>query len=169
MLLLTKKIDIKLPHEDKVHFFLKKIPDEDWEGWTITRKGNTANLNFDVTKTTNVGISVIKLNNVWEDLIKLEPNLKKFDPDLTKCWVTKMAPGGGIFSHVDYKRDIAKLIPIGPNKGEIHYHLHWKWKPFYTYKYTGPTLTRTNLPHSVKNETGADRYVIQIADKISNV
>ena len=41
-----------------------------------------------------------------------------------------MAPGGGIFSHVDYKRDTAKLIPIGPNKGEIHYHLHWKWKPF---------------------------------------
>ena len=28
-----------------------------------------------------------------------------------------MAPGG-IFSHVDYKRDTAKLIPIGPNKGE---------------------------------------------------
>ena len=44
-----------------------------------------SNLNFDVTKTTNVGISVIKLKDVWEDLIKLEPNLTKFDPDLTKC------------------------------------------------------------------------------------
>ena len=73
-----------------------------------------------------------------------------------------MVPDGGIFSHVDYKRAKAKLIPIGPNKGEIHYHLHWKWKPFYTHKYTGPTITRTNWPHSVKNETGDDRYVIQI-------
>ena len=63
---------------------------------------------------------------------KLEPNLKKFDPDLTKCWVTKMVPDGGIFSHIDYKRDRAKLIPIGPNKGEIHYHLNWRLKPFYT-------------------------------------
>ena len=169
MLLLTKKINIRLPREDRVHSFLKSIPDKLWQGWTITRKQNTSNLNFSVTNTTNVGISVIKLNTVWNELIILEPNLIEFDPDLTKCWVTKMAPGGGIFSHVDYKRDIAKLIPIGPNKGEIHYHLHWKWKPFYTYKYTGPTLTRTNLPHSVKNETGADRYVIQIADKISNV
>ena len=169
MLLLTKKIKISLPHEDKVHTFLKSIPDEKWEGWTITRRENTAHLNFSVTETTNVGISVIKLNNVWEELISLEPNLIDFDPDLTKCWVTKMKPGGGIFSHVDYKRDTAKLIPIGPNKGEIHYHLHWKCKPFYTYKYTGPTLTRTNVPHSVMNETGADRYVIQIADKIPNV
>ena len=169
MLLLTKKINIKLPREDKVHSFLKSIPNNLWEGWTITRRGHTANLNFSVTKTTNVGISVIKLNSVWEELIRLEPNLIDFDPDLTKCWVTKMAPGGGIFSHRDYKRDTAKLIPIGPNKGEIHYHLHWMWKPFYTYKYTGPTLTRTNIPHSVKNETGDDRYVIQIADKIPNV
>ena len=162
MLLLTKKINISLPHENKVHSFLKTIPNEDWEGWTITRKDNSAHLNFNVTKTTNVGISVIKLNTVWEDLIKLEPNLKKFDPDLTKCWVTKMKPGGGIFSHVDYKRDRAKLIPIGPNKGEIHYHLNWRLKPFYTHKYLGPTITRTNWPHSVKNETGEDRYVIQI-------
>jgi hypothetical protein len=169
MLLLTKKINIRLPREDRVHSFLKSIPDKLWQGWTITRKQNTSNLNFSVTNTTNVGISVIKLNTVWNELIILEPNLIEFDPDLTKCWVTKMAPGGGIFSHVDYKRDIAKLIPIGPNKGEIHYHLHWKWKPFYTYKYTGPTLTRTNIPHSVKNETGEDRYVIQIADKIPNV
>ena len=169
MLLLTKKINIKLPREDRVHSFLKSLPHNMWEGWTITRKENTANLNFSVTETTNVGISVIKLNSVWDELIRLEPNLIDFDPDLTKCWVTKMAPGGGIFSHVDYKRDTAKLIPIGPNKGEIHYHLHWKWKPFYTYKYTGPTLTRTNVPHSVKNETGEDRYVIQIADKIPNV
>ena len=51
MLLLTKKINIKLPNEDKVHSFLKNIPDEDWEGWTITRKGNTPHLNFNVTKT----------------------------------------------------------------------------------------------------------------------
>ena len=78
MLLLTKKIDISLPNENKVHSFLKTIPDEEWEGWTITRKDNSANLNFNVTKTTNVGISVIKLNTVWEELIKLEPNLKKF-------------------------------------------------------------------------------------------
>ena len=168
MLFLTKKINIRLPQENKIHSFLKDIPDEDWEGWTITRKENTAHLNFNVTKTTNVGISVIKLNSVWDDLIRLEPNLVKFDPDLTKCWVTKMAPGGGIFSHLDYKRYTAKLIPIGPNKGEIHYHLHWKLKPFYTYKYTGPTLTRTNIPHSVRNDTGKDRYVIQIADKIPN-
>ena len=49
MLLLTKKINISLPNEDKVHSFLKNIPDEDWEGWTITRKDNTANLNFNVT------------------------------------------------------------------------------------------------------------------------
>ena len=61
MLLLTKKINIKLPREDKVHSFLKSLPDNMWEGWTITRKENTANLNFSVTKTTNVGISVIKL------------------------------------------------------------------------------------------------------------
>ena len=169
MLLLTKNINIELPNEDKLHSFLKSIPDKLWEGWTITRKGDTRHLNFSVTKTTNVGISVIKLNSVWEELIRLEPNLIEFDPDLTKCWVTKMAPGGGIFSHRDYKRDTAKLIPIGPNKGEIHYHLHWMWKPFYTYKYTGPTLTRTNVPHSVKNETGDDRYVIQIADKIPDV
>ena len=168
MLFLTKKINIRLPQENKIHSFLKDIPDEDWEGWTITRKENTAHLNFNVTKTTNVGISVIKLNRMWDDLIRLEPNLVKFDPDLTKCWVTKMAPGGGIFSHLDYKRYTAKLIPIGPNKGEIHYHLHWKWKPFYTYKYIGPTLTRTNIPHSVRNDTGKDRYVIQIADKIPN-
>ena len=168
MLFLTEKINIELPKEDTIHSFLKDIPDKSWEGWTITRKGNTSQLNFDVTKSTNVGISVIKLNKLWEELIKLEPNLIKFDPDLTKCWVTKMIPGGGIFSHVDYKRDIAKLIPIGPNKGEIHYHLHWKWKPFYTYKYIGPTLTRTNIPHSVRNDTGKDRYVIQIADKIPN-
>lgn len=169
MLLLTKKINIKLPNENKIHSYLKSIPEEDWEGWTITRKENTRHLNFKVTKSTNVGIHVIKLKNVWDDLIRLEPNLVMFDPNLRKCWVTKMIPGGGIFSHVDYKRDVAKLIPIGPNKGEIHYHLHWKWKPFYTYKYTGPTLTRTNIPHSVKNETGADRYVIQIADKIPSI
>lgn len=166
MLFLTKKINITLPYEDKVHSFLKNIPDEDWEGWTISRKDSTAHLNFNVTKTTNVGIFAIKLNTIWEDLVKLEPNLKKFDPDLTKCWATKMKSGGGIFTHIDYKRYTAKLIPIGLNKGEIHYHLHWKWKPFYTYKYTGPTLTRTNIPHSVINETGEDRYVIQIADKI---
>ena len=106
MLFLTEKINVELPNEDKLHSFLKDIPDDAWEGWTITRKGNTR--------------------------------------------------------HLDFKRDRAKLIPIGPNKGEIHYHLHWKWKPFYTYKYTGPTITRTNWPHSVKNETGNDRYVIQI-------
>ena len=45
-----------------------------------------------------------------------------------------MIPDGGIFSHIDFKRDRAKLIPIGPNKGEIHYHLNWRTKPFYTYK-----------------------------------
>ena len=71
MLFLTKKINISLPQEDKIHSFLKDIPDEDWEGWTITRKENTAHLNFNVTKTTNVGISVIKLNSVWDDLIRL--------------------------------------------------------------------------------------------------
>jgi len=162
MLLLTKKIDIKLPNEEKVHSFLKSIPDKLWDGWTITRKGNTHHLNFKLTKTTNVGIFVIKLSELWNDLNKIEPNLKKFDPDLRKCWVTKMIPNGGIFSHIDYKRDRAKLIPIGSNKGEIHYHLNWRLKPFYTHKYTGPTITRTNWPHSVKNETGDDRYVIQI-------
>ena len=166
MLILTKKLNIRLPNEFRVHSFLKSIPNQDWEGWTITRKGNTSQLNFSVTKTTNVGIFAIKLKNVWADLIRLEPNLKKFHPDLTKCWVIKMIRGGGIFPHVDYKRDRAILIPIGPNKGEIHYHLHWKWKPFYTYKYKGPTLTRTNWPHSVKNETGDDRYVIQIVHKV---
>ena len=46
MLLLTKKINIKLPREDRVHSFLKSLPDNMWEGWTITRKENTANLNF---------------------------------------------------------------------------------------------------------------------------
>lgn len=162
MLFLTEKINVELPNEDTLHSFLKDIPDKSWEGWTITRKENTAHLNFSVTKTTNVGIYVIKLKDLWNDLVRIEPNLKKFDPDLTKCWVTKMIPDGGIFSHIDYKRDRAKLIPIGPNKGEIHYHLNWRSKPFYTYKYTGPTITRTNWTHSVKNETGEDRYVIQI-------
>ena len=71
MLLLTKKINIKLPNEDKVHSYLKSIPNEDWEGWTITRKGNTPHLNFKVTKSTNVGIHVIKLKNFWDDLIRL--------------------------------------------------------------------------------------------------
>jgi hypothetical protein len=59
MLILTKKLNIRLPNEFRVHSFLKSIPNQDWEGWTITRKGNTSQLNFSVTKTTNVGIEVV--------------------------------------------------------------------------------------------------------------
>ena len=43
MLFLTEKINIELPNEDTIHSFLKDIPDGAWEGWTITRKGNTRN------------------------------------------------------------------------------------------------------------------------------
>jgi hypothetical protein len=59
MLLLTKKINIRLPREDRVHSFLKSIPDKLWQGWTITRKQNTSNLNFSVTNTTNVKIRCV--------------------------------------------------------------------------------------------------------------
>ena len=72
MLFLTKKINVELPNEDTLHSFLKDIPDKSWEGWTITRKENTAHLNFSVTKTTNVGIYVIKLKDLWNDLIRIE-------------------------------------------------------------------------------------------------
>ena len=109
---------------------------------------------------------VIKLKNVWDDLIRLEPNLVMFDPNLRKCWVTKMIPGGGIFSHVDYKRDVAKLIQSVPTKVKL-LSLALEVETFILTP--GPTLTRTNIPHSVKNETGADRYVIQIADMIPSI
>ena len=165
MLILTKRIKIPLPNEYRVHSYLKGIPLQEYEGWNITRKGNSPHINFKLGKTTNVGIFALKLKTVWDDLTRLEPNLKKFHPDLTKCWVIRMLKNGGLFTHIDYKRDRALMIPVGPNKGEIHYHMHWKWKPFYTYQYKGPTLTRTNVTHSVKNTTGDDRYVIQIIHK----
>ena len=59
MLLLTKKINIELPNENKVHSFLKSIPDKLWEGWTITRKGHTSHLNFNVDKPTKAKITAI--------------------------------------------------------------------------------------------------------------
>ena len=133
-----------------------------WNAWEITRSDLIGHINFNYNvKKTNCGMYATFLSNHWENLVEIEPNLTLFNPNLKKSWIAKTIPGGGIFPHIDYNRKISTIIPLGNNKGEIKFHLHYTLPAFYTHTYTGPTTIRTNITHSLLNNSNTDRYALQ--------
>jgi hypothetical protein len=134
----------------------------DWNPWVITRKNKWGHINFDYKGTsTNCKMYSAFLSDYWPLLLSVEPRLSQFNPNLKKSWIVKMGPGGGIFPHIDYQRNSSTVIPLGDNKGNVGFHLHYSLPSFISFKYLGPTIIRTNITHSAYNTSNEDRYTLQ--------
>ena len=160
-MLLTQSINIKCD-EDALLRIITKITD--WTPWVIERKNKVGHITFNYNggDSSNCGIYSAFLSDYWELFKAVSPNIEKFKPNLKKSWITKTIPTGGIFPHIDYKRNSSMLLPLGDNKGSVKYYPHYSFsKCYWEYKYKGPTRIRTNITHSAVNNSTTDRYVIQ--------
>lgn len=83
-----------------------------------------------------------------------------FDPE--RSLVGRTGPGGYAGPHVDRNRNLALIIPLGNNKGQLTFHTPWLKIPFWRHRYTGPAIIRSNIFHSMRNDSDRPRYAIQL-------
>ena len=75
-------------------------------------------------------------------------------------YVSRTMPHCELERHVDKKRTTAIIVPLGPYKGSITYYPLDLFT--LTHHYSGPVVSRVNVPHSVKNDSDSIRYSLTI-------
>jgi hypothetical protein len=95
---------------------------------------------------------------------KLEPyiDLTGIDFDPERSLVGRTGPYGFAGPHTDRGRARALIIPLGKNKGQLTFHLPLFKIPMWRHSYTGPTVIRSNIFHSMSNNSDCPRYAIQL-------
>lgn len=75
-------------------------------------------------------------------------------------YVSRTMPRRELDRHIDKKRTTAIIVPLGPYKGSITYYPLDLFT--LTHHYSGPVVSRVNVPHSVKNDSDSIRYSLTI-------
>jgi hypothetical protein len=75
-------------------------------------------------------------------------------------YVSRTMPFKELERHVDKNRKAAIIVPLGPYKGSITYYPFDKYT--HSHNYTGPVLSRVDVPHSVQNNSDSIRYSLTI-------
>lgn len=111
-----------------------------------------------IREKSNSNFFVGKLHRFPKTLLEIQNQNIEFN--LEKSYITKCNPRYISTLHIDKGRNSAIIIPIGRNKGEIIF------KPAddieYRHTYTGPTLTKVDIPHGPINTSDSIRYSITL-------
>lgn len=127
-----------------------------WVGWNFNDQQLDGTLNkINYSKRSAWGVYSRRARDHKSDLYYSIPQLCNIDFDIEKSHITKIEPGGSLPWHKDYNRSKALLIPIGVNKGKLHYENE-------ELVYLGPTVIITNKLHRIVNNTDFHRYSIQL-------
>jgi hypothetical protein len=128
-----------------------------WVGFSL----DTENSSLQIGRVSEGGYYAKRWTQVEE---KLKPyiDLSQIDFDPEKSLVSKTGPGGFAKPHYDLGRSVALLIPLGDNKGKLTFHMPYRHLPIWQHQYTGPTLIRSTVLHSMLNTSKKERYCIQL-------
>lgn len=154
-MLLYKTIKIDMDEEAIIKVLSSEL--RGWIGFSL----DLNNSSLQIGRVSEGGYYAKRWTQVEE---KIKPYIDlshvNFDPE--KSLVSKTGPGGFARPHVDLERSRALLIPLGDNKGRLTFHIPYKRLPIWQHHYTGPTLIRSNVLHSMVNDSEKERYCMQL-------
>lgn len=148
-----KELNFKID-EDLCYDEISNASDSVWISTLATGKDG-----FEFTRDkTNCNFFVGKLYRFPKTLQEIKNQNIEFN--LEKSYITRCNPRYISTLHIDKGRTSAIIIPIGQNKGEIVFKLSNDFE--YKHTYTGPTLTKVDIPHGPINTSDSIRYSITL-------